>query len=341
MTDKPILQHPAPRPAWLALRSEPIIDPELPIIDPHHHLWDRNGGYLLDDLLADLGTGHNIVSTVFLQCAYAHRTDGPEAMRPVGETEFVAGVADEAARRGGKTRVCEGIVGHADLQLGDAVAPVLEAHIAAAGGRFRGIRHITARSEFFMASILPPPPTGIMAAPTFRAGFAQMHGYGLSYDAWLYHTQIDELTALAQAFPDTQIVLNHVGGPLGIGPYAGKRDEVFGEWRASMRRLAACPNATVKLGGLAMLTAGFGFHEHALPPTSEDLATAWRPLLETSVELFGAERCMFESNFPVDKAMCSYPVLWNAFKRVAERYSASEKAALFHDTAARVYRLRS
>jgi len=216
MTDKPILQHPAPRPAWLALRSEPIIDPELPIIDPHHHLWDRNGGYLLDDLLADLGTGHNIVSTVFLQCAYAHRTDGPEAMRPVGETEFVAGVADEAARRGGKTRVCEGIVGHADLQLGDAVAPVLEAHIAAAGGRFRGIRHITARSEFFMASILPPPPTGIMAAPTFRAGFAQMHGYGLSYDAWLYHTQIDELTALAQAFPDTQIVLNHVGGPRAV-----------------------------------------------------------------------------------------------------------------------------
>ena len=260
MTDTPLLLHPAPRPDWLAARAEPIIDPELPIIDPHHHLWDRNGGYLLDDLLADLATGHNILSTVFLQCGYAHRADGPEAMRPVGETEFVAGVAAEAARRSCPTRVCEGIVGHADLLLGDAVAPVLEAHIAAAGGRFRGIRHITASSGFFDASVAPPPP-GLMADPRFHAGFARLHGYGLGFDAWLYHPQIDELTALARMFPETSVVLDHVGGPLGVAPYAGKRHETFADWRAAMQRLAACPNVSVKLGGLAMLTTGFAFHE--------------------------------------------------------------------------------
>ncbi len=337
----PVLQHPSPNAEWLAKRSEDIIEPELPIIDPHHHLWDRNGGYFLDELLADLTSGHNVVSTVFLQCAYGYRTDGPEAMRPVGETEFVAGIADEAERRGCKIKVCEGIVGHADLMLGDDVVPVLEAHIAAAGGRFRGIRHLTARSEFFWAGIAPPPPARTLADPMFRAGFARLKGHGLGFDAWLYHTQIDELTALAQAFPDTPVVLNHVGGPLGIGPYVGKRDEVFGEWRDSMRRLATCPNANVKLGGLAMLVAGFGFNEQPMPPSSTELETAWRPIIDTCIDLFGPSRCMFESNFPVDKAMCSYPVLWNAFKRLAQQHSPDDKAALFHDTAARVYQLSS
>ncbi len=335
----PVLQHPAPNAEWLSKRTEEIIEPGLPIIDPHHHLWDRNGGYFLDELLADLNSGHHIVSTVFLQCAYGYRADGPEALRPVGETEFVAGIAAEAERRGCETRICEGIVGHADLILGDAVVPVLEAHIAAAGGRFRGIRHLTARSEFFMASIAPPPPARMMAEPKFHAGFAHLKDFGLSYDAWLYHTQIDELTALAQAFPGTDVVLNHVGGPLGIGPYAGKRDEVFAEWRDSMRRLAACPNASVKLGGLAMLVAGFGFHEKPMPLSSSELEAAWRPIIDTSIELFGPSRCMFESNFPVDKAMCSYAVLWNAFKRLAQHHSADDKAALFQGTAARVYRL--
>ena len=333
--------HPVPRPDWLALgEPEEIIEPALPIIDPHHHLWIRDGyQYFLDELLDDLGAGHTIAATVFLQCAWAYRTEGPEALRPVGETEFVAGVADEAARRGCTTRVCAGIVGHADLTLGAQVDEVLKAHLAAAGGRFRGIRHLTARDEGFRAGIAPPPPAGIMTTPAFRAGFARLSPFRLSFDAWLYHLQIPELTALAQEFPGTPIVLNHLGGPLGIGPYAGRRDEVFAAWRASIRALAACPNVTMKLGGLAMLVAGFGFHERPVPPSSAELAVAWRPYVEAAIEAFGPERCMFESNFPVDKAMCSYAALWNAFKRLAAGASAAEKRALFHDTAARFYRI--
>jgi predicted TIM-barrel fold metal-dependent hydrolase len=248
-------------------------------------------------------------------------------------------VAEEAARRGVRTRVCEGIVGHVDLRLGAGVEPVLEAHIAAAGGRFRGIRHVTARSEDFVASILAPPPARIMADPAFRDGFAQLAKFGLSLDAWLYHTQIGELTDLARDFPGTPIVINHVGGPLGIGPYEGKRDAVFADWRRAMKQLATCPNVSVKLGGLGMLVAGFALHEKPMPPSSEELAQLWRPIMEACIEDFGAARCMFESNFPVDKAMCSYPMLWNAFKRIASGASASEKALLFHDVAAKFYRL--
>jgi len=337
-----VFQHPDPNPAWLGHRSENALDPALPIVDPHHHLWERGGDrYFLDALLADTDTGHNIVATVFVQCGWAYRTDGPEALSPVGETEFVAAVADEAARRHVRTRVCAGIVGHVDLRLGEQVEPVLEAHLAAAGGRFRGIRQVTARSEDFVASILAPPPAGMMSDPAFRDGFARLGKFGLSFDAWLYHTQIGELTDLARAFPETPIVIDHVGGPLGIGPYEGKRDAVFSEWRRDMKHLASCPNVSVKLGGLGMLVAGFALHERPVPPSSEDLARAWRPYMEACIEDFGAPRCMFESNFPVDKAMCSYPVLWNAFKRIAAGASAAEKALLFHDVAARVYRLQA
>ncbi len=337
----PVLQHPAPDPAWLARRTEAAIEPGLPIIDPHHHLWDRGGGYFLDELLADIQSGHDIVATVYLQCNYGYRTDGPEALKPVGETEFVAALARRSDARGVKARVCEGIVGHADMLLGDAVAPVLEAHIAAAEGRFRGIRHVTARNEYFRASIVPPPPAQVMATPAFRAAFARLRAHHLSFDAWLYHTQIDELADLARAFPDTPIILNHVGGPVGIGPFAGKRDEVFTAWRAAILRLAQCPNASVKLGGLAMVVTGFEFHKQNEPPTSGDLLAAWRPYLDTCIEAFGPSRCMFESNFPVDKAMCSYTAMWNAYKRAVASHSAADKAAMFHDTAARIYRLKS
>ena len=311
----------------------------VPIIDPHHHLWDRGGGYFLDELLADLQSGHNIVSTVFLQCAYGYRTDGPEALKPVGETEFVAALAREADSRGVKARVCEGIVGHADLLLGDAVTPVLEAHIAAGEGRFRGIRHVTARQEEFRASIVPPPPAQVMSDPIFRAAYARLRQFDLSFDAWLYHPQIDEVADLARAVPDTPVILNHVGGALGIGPFAGKRDEVFSTWRASIERLARCPNVSIKLGGLAMVITGFDFHKRAEPPHSDALLAAWRPYLDVCIAAFGPSRCMFESNFPVDKAMCSYTAMWNAFKRAAAAYSPDEKTAMFHDTAARVYRL--
>ncbi len=336
----PSFSHPSPNPAWLAQLTETIIDPERPIVDPHHHLWGRpDNRYFLDELLADIGSGHRIVATVYSQCAWAYREQGPEELRPVGETEFVVAVADEAARRGVTTRVCAGIVGHADLMLGDRVDAVLAAHVAAGGDRFRGIRHLTARDEGFTASIAPPPPARLMGSTEFRAGFARLSAFGLSYDAWLYHTQIRELTDLARSFPGTPIVLDHVGGPLGIGPYQGRRDAVFADWRRDMRHLAGCPNVCVKLGGLAMLVAGFAFYERPCPPSSAELAAAWRPYIEACIEDFGAARCMFESNFPVDKAMCSYPVLWNAFKRLATGVSPAEQSDLFHDTAARFYRL--
>jgi len=335
-----VLSHPVPNPAWLARLTEDILDPDLPIVDPHHHLWDHGGNtYFLDQLLADTGSGHNIAATVFLQCFWAYRGTGPEALRPVGETEFVASVAAEAVRRKTATRVCAGIVGYADLTLGEQVDAVLEAHIAAGAGRFRGIRHITARHPRFLASMSTPPAFALMGTPAFRAGFARLGHHGLSYDAWLYHTQIDQLTDLARSFPETPIVLNHVGGPLGVGPYRGKRDSVFAAWSAALSTLARCPNVHMKLGGLAMVVNGFDFHENVLPPSSGELADAWRPYMEACIEAFGASRCMFESNFPVDKGMCSYPVLWNGFKRIAAGASADEKAALFHDTAAGFYRL--
>ena len=335
----PVLRHLGLQPAWLETLREAALEPSLPIVDPHHHLWDREGGYLLDELLADLGSGHNIVATVFSQCGYAYRTTGPQELRPVGETEFVAGIARQAEQRGLKTRVCAGIVGHADMELGDAVSAVLDAHIEAGGGRFRGIRHITARHEAFNASLLGRPPADLLQRPAFRRGLMQLQAKGLSFDAWLYHTQIDQLVDLARAFPELPIVLNHVGGPLGVGPYRGKGDEVFPVWRAAMKNLAACPNVRLKLGGLGMALCGFDFHLQPVPPSSEQLAAAWKPYMQTSIALFGARRCMFESNFPVDKAMCGYAVLWNGFKRIAAGASADEKAWLFKGTADAFYRL--
>lgn len=326
---------------WLAQYSEEALEPALPIVDPHHHLWDREGGYFLDELLADTGAGHNIVATVFLQCGYGYRTSGPEEMKPVGETEFVAKLAQEAERRKTKTKACAGIVGAADLALGERVQTVLKAHVEAGGGRFKGIRHITARHEEFNASLLPRPPARQMAEAEFRKGFAQLEKMGLTFDAWLYHTQIPELTDLARAFPQVPIVLNHVGGPLGVGPYKGKRERTYQEWLAAMKELAGCTNVHVKLGGLGMAIIGYDFHKEPVPPSSKRLEAEWRPFMEKSIELFGARRCMFESNFPVDKAMMSYVVLWNGFKRIAAGASASEKAALFHDTAARFYRLKT
>ena len=327
---------------WLDRRNEPILDPELPIIDPHHHLWDRPGWrYLLDELLADIGTGHNIIATVFVQARAMVRATGPEELRPVGETEFVNGVAAMSASCiYGKTKVCAGIVGHADLTLGTRVEPVLAAHVRAGGDRFRGIRHITAwDGDDSIRNPAYSPPPNLLADKTFRDGFAVLCRLGLSFDAWLYHPQINELTDLARAFPRAKIVLNHVGGPIGIGPYAGKRQEMFTAWAGSIRALAACPNVCVKVGGLGMRMGGFGFHEKVEPPSSETLADAWRPYVETCIEAFGPSRCMFESNFPVDKGSYSYPVFWNACKLLAKAASHGEKADLFAGTAARFYHL--
>jgi L-fuconolactonase len=327
---------------WLDRRKEPILEPDLPIVDPHHHLWDRPGWrYLLDELLADTGSGHNIIATVFVQARAMVRAAGPMEMRPVGETEFVNGVAAMSASGiYGKTKVCAGIVGHADLTLGSRVEPVLAAHIRAGGDRFRGIRHITAwdGDESIRNPAYSPPPN-LLADKAFREGFAVIDRLGLSFDAWLYHPQINELTDLARAFPGAKIVLNHVGGPIGIGAYAGKRQEVFAAWAASIKALAACPSVCVKVGGLGMRMGGFGLHEGTEPPSSETLAAAWRPYVETCIEAFGPSRCMFESNFPVDKGSYSYPVFWNACKLLAKAASNAEKADLFAGTAARFYRL--
>jgi predicted TIM-barrel fold metal-dependent hydrolase len=328
------------RQAWLDRRRETILEPELPIVDPHHHLWDRPGWrYLLDELLDDLNSGHRIVATVFLQCGAMHRATGEVALRPVGETEFVNGVAAMSASGGyGPTQVCAGIVGHADLRLGAGVDAVLEAHLRAGGGRFRGIRQGSARND---AGPLPAnaPPHGLLADAAFRAGFARLAPHGLSFDAWLHHPQIDELTALARAFPATPIVLDHVGGPLGIGPYAGRRDAEFARWTTSIRALATCPNVYVKLGGLGMPFTNLGLHDQPEPPSSERLAEVSRPYFTTCIEAFGAERCMFESNFPVDKESFSYAVYWNACKRLTQGASTGERAALFSGSAARFYHL--
>ena len=335
--------HLPARPEWLALRREEILDPDLPIVDPHHHLVDRanTGRYLLPELLDDINTGHNIVATVYLEWLSMYRQDGPPEMRPVGEVEFANGVAAMAASGAyGKTRVCAGIVAYADLMLGARVEKVLEAMIAAGGGRVRGIRYITAShpDEAARGSSVNRP-AGLLMEPKVREGFARLHPLGLSFDAWMYFTQLGELIDLARAFPETPIVLNHVGGAIGIGPYAGRRDAVFAEWRGRIEELARCPNVHVKLGGLGMRLFGFDVHAGDLPPSSEQLAAAWRPYIETCIAAFGPERAMFESNFPVDKGSGSYPVFWNAFKRIAAGCSATEKDALFAGSAARFYRL--
>ncbi|WP_374575672.1 amidohydrolase [Phenylobacterium sp.] len=322
---------------------EEIIEPDLPICDPHHHLWDYPGTsrYLLDELLADCGSGHNIESTVFVECASFYRAEGPEALKPVGETEFVNGVAAMSASGVyGPIRACAGIVGFADLTLGGEVEEVLAAHMVAGGGRFRGIRHAGGwDASAAVRNSHTNPPENLYGRDDFRAGFAKLADFGLSFEAWQFHPQLPQVIDLARAFPGQPIVLDHVGGPLGIGPYAGKRDEIFPAWERHIRELAECRDVVVKLGGLGMAICGFEFHKREEKPGSAELAEAWRPYIETCIEAFGPERAMFESNYPVDGVSCSYAVLWNALKRIAAGASAAEKALLFKDTARRVYRL--
>lgn len=332
--------HAVVREDWLDLTREDALDPDLPIVDAHHHLWHKPGNpYGASQILGDAAAGHRIVATICVEGGTAMRTAGPEALRPVGETEMVAAEAKIADDRGGAS-VARGIVAYADLSLGADVGPVLDAHAEAAGGRFRGIRHATpwhADPSARGSSRLAQP--GLLYEPAMREGLAELRARGLVYDAWCYHTQLGDVVDLARAMPDLDIVLNHLGGPLGIGPYAGRRDEVFADWSHWMRRLAACPNVSVKLGGLCMGLTGFGYVDRPKPPSSEDLASDWAPYIETAIELFGTSRAMFESNFPVDKGATSYVVLWNAFKRLAAGASGEERAALFRDTADRVYAL--
>ena len=269
------------------------------------------------------------------------RADGPEEMRPVGEVEFVNGTAAlSASGQYGKTRVCEAIIGWADLMLGAKVREVLEAEIAAGGGRFRGVRYGTSYDEGvagkFVSRTMPPHR---LLDPKFREGFAELGKLGLTFDSWHFHPQLPDLVDLARAFPNQTIIVDHVGGVLGVGQYAGKSAEVIPAWKKSMQELAKCPNVNVKLGGLGMTSFGFDFHERETPPSSQELADTWRPYVETCIEAFGPDRCMFESNFPPDKQSCGYTELWNAFKRITSGASAAEKTALYSGTAARVYRM--
>lgn len=332
--------------AWLAKRpTEAALEPALPIIDPHHHFWDtpHRGSYFMPDLLADIGGGHNIVSTVFMECQAMYRARGPAEMAPVGEVEFVNGIAAMSSSGNyGPCRVAEAIIGYADLRLGAKVRDVLEAEIAAGNGRFRGIRMGVAWDGDdsvgkFASRIVPPH---LVLDPTFREGFAQLGPLGLTFESWQYHPQLPDAIELARAFPNTSIILDHVGGVLGVGPYSGRRQEILKSWRKDIQELAKCPNVSVKLGGIGMTSFGFEFHERDVPPGSEELAAAWRQYVEPCIEAFGVDRCMFESNFPPDKQSGGYTELWNAFKRITSGASATEKKALYSGTAARVYGLQ-
>jgi len=326
---------------WLAATIEEPVDSLEEIVDPHHHLWDfPTGTYLLPELHLDTGAGHNVTQTVFVECGAGYRDQGPEHLRPVGEIEFVRGQAELSAEQDGAEIAA--IVGFADLTRGEAVEEVLEAQQAAGGGRFRGIRHANAwdASDQIRESHTKPP-AGLLGHSNFRAGFAKLGEMGFSFDAWMFHPQVEELVDLAASVPETPIVLDHLGGPLGIGPYAGIRDEVRATLRPALEALAQHEQVVVKVGGIGMSIYGVGLNRFPEAPTSEQVAELWSEDIRHCVDTFGPERCMFESNFPVDRQGCSYTVLFNAFQRVAEEagWSSLERAELFSGTARRFYRL--
>ena len=317
---------------------ETAIEPGLRIVDAHHHFIAAMD-YMPADYRRDLSAGHDVAATVFVEAGQLHDPAVPEAFRPVAETVFAASVAAEAERDPAGPRLCAAIVPHVDLRGGAAVDAVIEAHLAAGGGRVRGIRQSAFWDEGgeVYAFTIARPPRGLLLAPEFRAGFARLAPYGLRYDAVVFHHQLDELTDLAAAFPDTPVVLNHMGFPLGIGRFAGRRREVFDDWRAGLGRLARLPNVSVKVGGLGMPFWGFGFHERAEPASSDELAAAWRPYVEAAIDLFGPQRAMMEANFPPDRRSCGYVTCWNALKKATAAYGGEERRALFAGTAAGFY----
>ncbi len=329
---------------WLALTPEPTLEPEIPICDPHHHLWEfrpepvHYQRYLLQDLADDLNSGHNVRSTVFIEVKARYRADGPQAMRPLGEVEFVDGLAAESTSGVyGPAQVAAGIIGYADLKLGDRVAPVLDAMQAASPDRFRGVRHSVGWDP--SPALVNREIEGVLSSDNYRAGARVLADLGLCLENSLYHPQLSELAAFARALPDLPIILNHIGGLVRVGAYANRDDEVLPAWRRGIAAVAACPNVIIKLGGVGQVRFGFDWHERETPIGSEELAEALSPLMNYCIEQFGPDRCMFESNFPVDKVSYAYNVVYNAFKRLSKGYSASERAAMFHDTATRVYRI--
>ena len=328
--------------AWLAQVVEQPLDPDLPICDPHHHLWDYpESRYLLDELLADLNTGHCVVSTVFVECNAMFNADLPEHLAPVGETEFVQGIAAMSnSGMYGDCRVASGIVSYADLCRGEAVREVLEAHLRASPNRFKGIRHAASwHSSPDIKNSHANPDKHMLLSDNFLAGVTVLADMRLTFDCWCYHPQLQEVASLAKQAPEVAIILDHFGGPLGIGPYEGQQDAVFPEWRDGIDQLQDLPNVYFKLGGINMKLNGFDWHKRDLPPTSDELVDKTAAYYEHCINNFGVDRCMFESNFPVDRESVSYGVLWNAFKKMTASLTPGARAALFHDTATRVYRL--
>ena len=332
---------------WLALTPEEALEPDLPICDPHHHFWDFRmervpfHRYLLHELADDMNSGHNVRSTVFVEARSMYRPDGPDEMKPVGEVEFVQGLAAASATGlYGPGRAAAAIVGHANLNLGDGVKPVLEALQAASPNRFRGIRHtVTWDDNPEVSNTAAHKIKGQMSSDNFRAGAKILADMGHSLEGWMYFTQMEELAELAKAVPNLTIILCHVGGLLGTGYYAGRIEEVKATWTKGIDAAAQQPNIYMKIGGIGMPSVGFDWHTRDKPIGSEELASDMAPIVNYCIEKFGPSRCMFESNFPVDKVSYSYNVMYNAFKRITKDHSASERADMFHDVAARVYRI--
>lgn len=323
---------------WLGLHTEEPLLPELPLVDAHHHLWDRSGHAYLPEQFRQDTQGHKVEASIYVECLSAYRDHGPEHLRCVGETEYLMGVLSQTPANTAPD-IAAGIVGRADLALAEAVETVLDAHVEAAGTRFKGIRYVTAWDADPAIHGAYPTHAGMLTEPAAQAGARRLGARGMTLDLWCYFHQLDDVATLVRACPQVAIVLNHFGGPIGTGPYTGRRDEVFQRWRQGMQALGVYPNVHVKLGGLNMAVAGFGWRQRAVPPSSNDLAQAWQPYVDACLEVFSASRCMFESNFPVDRTGCSYGVLWNAFKRLAQALSEAERETLCAGTARRVYRL--
>ena len=332
---------------WLNQVQEDIIDPERPIIDPHHHLWLKrfNRDYVLPQLWADTNSGHNIVKTIFMECRAFYLREGPEHLRPLGETEFIAQLARESRESSKPQARIAGIVAHADLTLAgtntDQLLELLQRHRDSSQGLLRGIRHSAARDphpkDLLIVSAAPPY---IHGKESFRSGLRILAAQGLTYDSWHYHHQNQDFLELAQAVPECTMILDHFGTPLGVGVYRHCRDEIFQQWQQDMIELAKCPNVSAKLGGLAMPDNGFGWDRAARPPTSDELIRQQQHYYLHMLHCFGPQRCMFESNFPVDRLSVNYHVLWNAFKKMTQDLSEADKHALFYGTAEKVYSLQ-
>lgn len=325
-------------------RDEPILDPNLAIIDAHHHLFDLPGNrYMADDLLEDASGGHRIVATVYCEAQIFTRAHGPEVLRPLGEVEFANGVgAVHASGRYGDARLCAGIVGHANLTLGARIGELLDRCMAAAPDRYRGIRHVTLDypdDRPFRYVMTYKPPAGILDHLDFDAGLAEVEKRGLSYDAAIFNPSLTKIAAIADRFPNLAIVLNHMGTAMGIEMDAAERADVFRRWSADLRELSRRANVRCKVGGLGMPMWGFRFEEREEPLGYRELAEVWAPYVHTAIEAFTPARCMMESNFPPDGRSCGYIPLWNALKHVTRDYSDDERRLLFSQTAQETYRL--